>query len=158
MLGFISFLDYKPNNAIHPVSPGVYIGEKNAIINTIDKIHINCDVTDGSAVNAIRQPIIYGFVLDKPPGYKNFCDPETIHYNKMNKPVLNTITFYLEADNHREVKFNGETLTFDPQLIQIRTKKRAFKNLKKIVIALWVDIDLLQKTFMVIKHLKVVNY
>ena len=34
---------------------------------------------------------------------------------KINKSVLNTITFYLEDDNNKEVDFNGETLTFTLQ-------------------------------------------
>ena len=36
----------------------------------------------------------------------------------MNKSVLNTITFYLKDDNHKEVDFNGETLTFTVQMIK----------------------------------------
>ena len=47
------------------------------------------------------------------------CEPETIHYNKLNKSVLNTITFYLENDKHKEVNFNGETLTVTLQIIKI---------------------------------------
>ena len=41
-------------------------------------------------------------------------------YNaKKNKSVLNTTSFYLEDDNHEEVNFNGETLTFTLQMIKI---------------------------------------
>ena len=47
-----------------------------------------------------------------------FCEPETIHYKKLNKSVLISITFFLEDDNHEEVNFNGETLTFTLQLIK----------------------------------------
>ena len=42
-----------------------------------------------------------------------------IHYKKINKSVLNTITFYLEDDNNEEVNFNQETLTFTLQMIKI---------------------------------------
>ena len=73
----------------------------------------------GSVVNGVRQPILYSFVLDKPSVYKVFCGPETIHYKKINKSVLNTITFYLEDDNNKVVDFNGETLTFTLQMIKI---------------------------------------
>ena len=45
-------------------------------------MHLKFDVIDGSVVNVLRQPILYSFVLDKPPGYKVFCEPETIPYNK----------------------------------------------------------------------------
>ena len=57
--------------------------------------------------------------LGKPSGYKVFCEPETIHNKKINKSVLNTITFYLEDDNIEVVDFNGETLTFTLQMIKI---------------------------------------
>ena len=48
-----------------------------------------------------------------------FCEPETIHYKKINKSIVNTIFFYLEDDDNKEVKFNGETLTFTLQMIKI---------------------------------------
>ena len=77
------------------------------------------DCIDGSIQNGVRQPILFSFVLDKPAGYKVFCEPETIHYKKMNKSVLNTIMFSLEDDNNKEVNSNGETLTFTLQMIKI---------------------------------------
>ena len=80
---------------------------------------MKCDVIDGSVVNGIRQPILYSFVLDKPSGYKVFCEPETIHYKKINKSVLNTITFYLEDDNNEIIDFNDEILTFTLQMPKI---------------------------------------
>ena len=120
ILGFDPYWDYKPTNAIHADSPGVYTSDKiNLNLNTINKIHLKCDCIDGSIQDGIRQPILFSFVLDKPSGYKVFCEPETIHYKKINKSVLNTITFYLEDDNNKEVDFNGETLTFTLQMIKI---------------------------------------
>ena len=80
---------------------------------------MKCDCIDGSLQDGIRQPILFSFVLDKPSGYKIFCEPETIHYKKSNKSVLNTITFHLEDDNNEVVNFNGGTLTFTLQLIKI---------------------------------------
>ena len=80
---------------------------------------MKCDIVDGSIQDGIRQPILFRFVLDKPNGYKVFCQPETIHYKKINISVLNTITFYLEVDNNEEVDFNQETLTFTLQMIKI---------------------------------------
>ena len=82
---------------------------------------MKCDCIDGSIQDVVRQPILYSFVLDKPSGYKVFCEPETIHYKKISKPVLNTITFYSEEDNNEEVNFNGETLTFTLQMSKIWT-------------------------------------
>ena len=80
---------------------------------------MKCDVTDGSVVNGLRQPILYSFPVDKKPGYKVFSEPETIHAKKMNKSVLNLIAIYLEDDNNEEVNFNRETLTFTLQMIKI---------------------------------------
>ena len=120
LLKFETFWDYKPTNAIHADSPGVYTSDKLILnLNTIDKIHLKCDCIDGSIQDGVRQPILFSFVLDKPAGYKVFCQPETIHYKKINKSVLNTITFYLEDNNNEEVDFNGETLTFTLQMIKI---------------------------------------
>ena len=80
---------------------------------------MKCDIIDGSIQDGVRQPILISFLLDKPSGYKVFCEPETIHYNKINKSVLNTIMFYLEDENNKEVDFHGETLTFTLQMIKI---------------------------------------
>ena len=120
LLGFTPYWDYKPTNAIHADTPGVYTSDKVILyLNTINKIHLKCDCIDGSIQDGARQPILYSFVLDKPSGYKVFCQPETIHYKKINKSILNTITFYLEDDNNKEINFNGETLTFTLQTIKI---------------------------------------
>ena len=119
LLCFTPYWDYKPTNAIHADSSGVYTSEKTFNLNTIDKIHLKCDVNDGSVVNGIREPIFFRFFLDKPFGYKVFCEPEKIHYKKIIKSVLNAITFYLEEDNNEEVNFNQKVLTFTLLLIKI---------------------------------------
>ena len=111
ILGFTSGWDYKHYNR--------YISQKFVNLSSTNKIHLKCDVIDGSVVNGDRQPILYSFVLDKPSGYKVFSEPETIHYKKINKSVLKTITFYLEDDNNKKVDFNQETLIFTLQMIKI---------------------------------------
>ena len=72
---------------------------------------------DGSIQVGLRKPTLFSFVFDKKPGYKVFCQTKTVHYKKINKSVLNTITFHLEDDNN-EVTFNQETLTFTLQMIK----------------------------------------
>ena len=111
ILGFIRGWVYKHYNQ--------YLSQKIVNLSSTNKIHLKCDVIDGSVVNGDRQPILYSFVLDKPSGYKVFCEPETIHYKKINKPVLNTITFYLGDDKNKEVNFNGETMTFTLRMSKI---------------------------------------
>ena len=44
----------------------------------MDKTHLKCDLFDGSIVDGIRQLILFCSVLNKPVGYKVFCNPETI--------------------------------------------------------------------------------
>ena len=125
--GFTAGWDYKHYNE--------NISQTIVSLNTTNRIHLKCDSFDGTVLNGIRQPILFSFLLDKPSGYKVFCEPETIRYKKINKSVLNTITFYLEDNNNEEVNFNGETLTFTLQIIKIWINKRTLKNLKLIVIA-----------------------
>ena len=111
ILGFTAGWDYKHYNQ--------YLSQKIVNLSITNKIHLKCDAIDGSVVNGVRQPILYSFVLDKPSGYKVFSEPDTIHFKKINKSVLNTITFYLEDDSDKEVDFNQETLTFTLQMIKI---------------------------------------
>ena len=83
LLKFEPNWDYKPTNAIHADSPGVYTIDKYILnLNTIDKIHLKCDCINGSIEDGLRQPILFSFVLDKPSEYKVFCEPESIHYKK----------------------------------------------------------------------------
>ena len=84
-LGFTAGWDYKHYNQ--------YLSQKIVNLSSTIKIHLKCDAIDGSIQDGVRQPILFSFVLDKPSGYKVFCQPETIHYKKINKSVLNTITF-----------------------------------------------------------------
>ena len=126
-LDFAPYWEYKPTNgdaidailAIHADSPGVCTSEKNLNLSAIDKIHLNCDCIDGSVQKGVRQPILLNFILDKPSGYRVFCDSETIHYKKIKEIVLNTMTFYLEDDKNEQVNFNQETMTFTLQMIKI---------------------------------------
>ena len=102
--GFTAGWDYKHYNK--------YVSQKIVNLSNTNEIHLKCDCIDGSIQDGVRQSILFSFVLEKPAGYKVFCEPETIHYKKINKSVLNTITFYLNDDDNEEVDFNGETMTF----------------------------------------------
>ena len=118
MFCFAPYWDYKPANAIHADSLGVYTSEKTLKLSAIDKIHLKFNCIDGSVQNGVRQPILFSFIIHKFSGYKVFCEPETIHYKKINKSVSNTVTFYLEYDNNEEVDFDGQALTFTLQMIK----------------------------------------
>ena len=63
-------------------SPIVCNSDKTLYLNFIKKSHLKCDVIDGSVVNGVTQPILFSCNLNKPSGYKIFCQPETVHYKK----------------------------------------------------------------------------
>ena len=92
-LKFEPYWDYKPTNAFNSIAPGTYCNDKVLYLYTTNKIHSQCDGIDGSFQDGVRQPILFSFVLDKPSGYKVFCEPETVHYKNISKSVLNIITF-----------------------------------------------------------------
>ena len=54
-----------------------YHSEKYRDLIIFDKSHLKCDCTGGSVLNGVRQPILYSFVLGKPPGQKVFSETET---------------------------------------------------------------------------------
>ena len=93
LLDFEQYWDYKPTNSNHVAIPGVYTSDKILNFKTTNKIHLKCDVIDGSVVNGCKQSNLFCFVLDKKPGYKIFSEPEINHYKKINKSDLNTATF-----------------------------------------------------------------
>ena len=86
VLGFTPGWDYKHYNQ--------YTSQKIVNIRSTSKIHLKCDCIHGSIQNGLRQPFLFSFIFDEPAVYKVFCEPETIHYKKMNKSVLNTVTFF----------------------------------------------------------------
>ena len=63
-------------------------------------------------MNGIRETNFFSCFSKKSGGYEVICEPEAIQNKKINKPVLKNTTFYLEDDNHEEVNFIRETLTF----------------------------------------------
>ena len=81
-MSFEPYWDHKPTNAIHADSLGVYTSDKFLKLCTKDKIQLKSVVIDGSIQNGVQQPTLFSFVFDKEPGYKVFCQPETVHYKK----------------------------------------------------------------------------
>ena len=56
-------------------------------LSTVNKIHLKCNVIDGSVVNGIREPILFSFLLNQPAGFKLFCEVKTVHYKKEIKVI-----------------------------------------------------------------------
>ena len=76
VLGFTSGWDYK-----HYIE---YTSQKILNLGSTNKIHLKCDIINGSVIDAVRQSILYSFVLDKKPGFKVFSEPRnnTLQKNK----------------------------------------------------------------------------
>ena len=85
----------------------------------MDKIHLKCDCINGSIVNDLREPIVFCFALDNPPGGKIYEEPRIKLPKNVNKSVLSQITFYLDDDDHKPADFNRETISFTCQLMKI---------------------------------------
>ena len=103
----------------YQILPGSYKSDKPINITGIDKVRLKCDCIDGSIMNGIREPILYSFSLDQPPGHKIYKEPKVKLFKKINKSILSHITFYLEDDDYKSVDFNNETISFICQLIKI---------------------------------------
>ena len=98
--------------------PRSYKSDKFVNIAGIDKVHSKCDCINESNVNGIREPIFFSFGLSSPPGHK-ICKGSRINlFERVNKPVLSHIRFYLEDDDHEAENFNGEAVGFTCQLIK----------------------------------------
>ena len=55
--------------------PGSFKSDKPINISVIDKVHLNCDCINGSIVNGVREPILYSFALEQPPGHEIYKEP-----------------------------------------------------------------------------------
>ena len=98
---------------------GSYKSDKPINVRGIDKVHLKCNVVDGSIVNGVREPILYSFARDQPPGHKIYKEPKVKLSQKIKKIVLSHITFYVEDDDYKAVDFNNEIVSFTCQLIKI---------------------------------------
>ena len=121
ILGFTESHSYPLDDleGFYQLISGLFEGNKPINITGIDKVHLKCDVVDGSIVNGVREPILYSFALDQPPGHKIYKEPKVKLFKKVNKSVLSHITFYVEDDDYKPVDFNGESILFTCQLIKI---------------------------------------
>ena len=110
ILGFASGWEYK-----HYIE---YLSQKNINLSSTNKILLKCNVIVGSMLDGLRQPIIFALFYKNLEDIKCFANLNHLIIKKINKSVLNTITFYLEDGYKEEVKFKGETLTFTLQMVK----------------------------------------
>ena len=78
ILGFIQSHSYHLDDkgGFYQLIAGSFKSDKPINITGIDKIHLNCNVVDGSIVNGVREPILYSFALDQPPDHKIYREPK----------------------------------------------------------------------------------
>ena len=121
ILGFTQSHSYPLDDidGFYQLIAGSYKSDKPINITGIDKVHVKCDCIDGSIMNGTREPILYSFALDQPPGHKIYKEPKVKLFKKINKRVLSHITFYLEDDDYKPVDFNYEIVSFTCQLIKL---------------------------------------
>ena len=77
ILGFTQSHTYPLDDidGFYQLIAGSYKSDKPINITGIDKVHLNCNVVDGSIMNGVREPILYSFALDQPPGHKTYKEP-----------------------------------------------------------------------------------
>ena len=109
----------EPSQGYIPKFPGFFKSEKPINITANDKIHSKCVCINGSIAKGVREPFLFRFALDKPPGLKIYEESRIKVFKKINKSVLSHITFSLEDDDHKPVDFNGETMSFTCQIIKL---------------------------------------
>ena len=121
ILGFTQSRSYplEDIDGFYQLISGSYKSDKPINITGIDKVHLKCDCIDGSIMNGIREPILYSFSLDQPPGHKIYKEPKVKLFKKINKSILSHITFFFEDDDYKPVDFNNEIVLFTCQLIKI---------------------------------------
>ena len=74
-MGFAPYSDYKVNKNC----------TSEEIINIMpeDKGQLQSDFFDGSTLGGVSEPTRFSFGWNKPPGFKNCFEPETIAYGKI---------------------------------------------------------------------------
>ena len=60
---------------LYQILPGKFKSDKPINDTGIDKVNLKFDCINGSIVNGTREPILYSFALNKPPGRRIFREP-----------------------------------------------------------------------------------
>ena len=72
ILGFTQSRSYPLDDidGFYQLIEGSYESDKPINITGVDEVHLKCDCIDGGIMNGTREPILYCFALDQPPGHK----------------------------------------------------------------------------------------
>ena len=69
-------------DGFYQLNSGSYKSDGPINITGIHKIHLKCECIQGSIVNGIREPILYTFALNSPPGHKIYKEPTVKIFKK----------------------------------------------------------------------------
>ena len=97
--------------------PKAFESSRQVNISGIDKVHMKCNMIQGSTLNGRPSNILFSFLIDQSPGYLIFKTPNPVSYKKVEKrEAISSIGFSFEDDDGKPVNFNGETITFSLEL------------------------------------------
>ena len=73
---------------------GSYKSDKPFSITGIDKVLLKCDCFQGGIVCGTREPILYSFALNSPPGYEVFETHRILVFEKKNSVFITYIILF----------------------------------------------------------------
>ena len=88
-----------------------HLSEKPVSISTTSSIYVNCDLVDNSYVNGVPKPIIYSFFPRVAPNNKIIEVPPLPVFLPLNKPYIDSISFWLSDQDGNKINFRGEIVT-----------------------------------------------
>ena len=100
------------------MNPVTYLLERPKNIGGIGEIPSKSDCNNGNVLYGVREPILHSLALGKRRGPKIYHETRIEHLKK-GKEVFYHTTNHLEEDDHKLVDFDGETITFTCQLINL---------------------------------------
>jgi hypothetical protein len=88
-----------------------HLSEKPVTITNISSIYVNCDLVDNSYVNGLPKPVIYSFFPKVAPNNKIVEVPPLPVFLPINKPYIDSISFWLTDQDGNKINFRGEFIT-----------------------------------------------
>jgi len=99
---------------------GYNISDNIVNINRTNTIFINCDLVTGSYVNETRQPVIYSFFPNVPPGYKIVEVTPRLTFLPLNRSRLDSITVWLSNQDNELINLRNDVVT-----VRFQIRKRS---------------------------------
>ena len=92
----------------YQILAGSYEGDRPINITGIDKVHLKCNVVDGSIVNGKRESILFSFGLSSPPHHKIYKKPRVKLFFKKINLFYHTSRFILKMMITNLLIFTGK--------------------------------------------------